>query len=359
MAKKIRQAQVQNLSEDLSLINNKKVKSTSFSGTTTKTLTVTFEDDTTITSTFSDLNTTYPALTEGQITAGTATTASTISAKILADYVNLKLSAVIRYKGTVSNYIDLPPSDREVGDLWNIENEFAVGGEDYPAGSNVAWDGTKWDILHGFIDTSAFLTEETDPKGVKSVAVSGTDNKTITITLRDDSTITGSFTDKDTLYTAGNGLTLTGGAFSLPVTVTGSGTYVSSVTQTANGLTVNLGTPPNTNTTYPAGTTGDLETGSSSTNMVWSASVLTGFLNAISVTVSHSLITVTGGMISGGNVTISPTPVPGNKNRVLLFLNGVKQPLGAYSMNGNNIVLVQASLPTPIIADDEIEVYYI
>lgn len=55
---------------------------------------------------------------------------------------------------------------------------------------------------------------------------------------------------KDTQYTAGNGLTLSGTEFSLPVTLSGSGSFVSGVTQTANGLTVTLGTPPNTNTTY-------------------------------------------------------------------------------------------------------------
>ena len=41
-----------------------------------------------------------------------------------------------------------------------------------------------------------------------------------------------------TTYTAGNGLTLSGTAFSLPVTTSGSGNVVSSVTQTANGISV-------------------------------------------------------------------------------------------------------------------------
>ena len=42
-----------------------------------------------------------------------------------------------------------------------------------------------------------------------------------------------------TTYTAGNGLTLSGTAFSLPVTTSGSGNVVSEVTQTTNGITVN------------------------------------------------------------------------------------------------------------------------
>ena len=45
----------------------------------------------------------------------------------------------------------------------------------------------------------------------------------------------------NTTYTAGNGLTLSGTAFSLPVTTSGSGNVVSEVTQTTNGITVNKG----------------------------------------------------------------------------------------------------------------------
>src|SRR5690606_35856409 len=50
----------------------------------------------------------------------------------------------------------------------------------------------------------------------------------------------------NTTYSAGNGLTLSGTTFSLPVTVSGSGSFVQSVAQNTNGITVTLGTPPNT-----------------------------------------------------------------------------------------------------------------
>lgn len=76
----------------------------------------------------------------------------------------------------------------------------------------------------------------------------------------------------DTTYSAGNGLTLTGTQFSLPITITGTGTYVQSVAQTANGIIVTLGTPPNT--TYSAGTQALLEAGTNTSNRVWSAKVL-------------------------------------------------------------------------------------
>lgn len=55
----------------------------------------------------------------------------------------------------------------------------------------------------------------------------------------------------DTIYSAGAGLTLTGTVFSLPITTLGSGSFIKSLTQTANGITVNLDTPPNTIYTHP------------------------------------------------------------------------------------------------------------
>ncbi|WP_300685373.1 hypothetical protein [Chryseobacterium sp.] len=48
----------------------------------------------------------------------------------------------------------------------------------------------------------------------------------------------------DTTYSAGNGLTLTGTSFSLPVATSGTGNVVTGVTQTPNGITVNLGSVP-------------------------------------------------------------------------------------------------------------------
>ncbi len=61
------------------------------------------------------------------------------------------------------------------------------------------------------------------------------------------------FTDTNTTYTAGNGLTLSNTEFSLPVATTGTGNVVTGVTQTANGITVTRGNVIDTNTTYTAG----------------------------------------------------------------------------------------------------------
>lgn len=308
MAQKIRQQQVQNLAENLLALGNKDVASMAFSGTTTKTLTTTFVDGTTTTATFTDLNTTYPGLTAALLAAGTDTTESTIQAKILVDYINSRLSAVYVWKASLP-FASLPTTGQKVGDVYNITNAFTIGSENFPAGTNVAWNGTAWDALAGFVDTSIFLTAETDPKGVQGVTVTGTDTKTITITLRDNTTITGTFTDKDTTYTKG--------------------------------------------------TAAQLTTGTDTTGQVWAAKDISDFVKALQITVKHELITVTSGMIVSGNVNITPSATILDKNRVMVFLNGVKQPLASYAMVSTTLRITQTSLPTPIIATDEIELFYI
>ncbi|ODS87313.1 MAG: hypothetical protein ABS44_11900 [Chryseobacterium sp. SCN 40-13] len=308
MAKKIRQLQVEQLVEDLAALNNKKVASIAFSGTTTKTLTITFTDGTTVSSTFTDLNTTYPALTEALLNAGTSTTDSVISAKVLADYINSRLSAVYTWKASVA-FAGLPTTGQKVGDVYNITNAFTLGGENYPAGTNVAWNGTGWDPLAGFLDTSIFLTAETDPKGVKSIAITGGATKTVAITLRDDTVISGTFADIDTTYTKG--------------------------------------------------TLAQLNAGTDTTGQVWAAKDISDFVKALQIVVKHEVTAVTAGMIVSGKVTITPSTTITDKTRVMVFLNGVKQPLSAYAIVAAKIELTQASLATPVIATDEIEIFYI
>ena len=55
-----------------------------------------------------------------------------------------KLSAGMHYKGTVASYSNLPSSDNQVGDLYNVTD----------TGSNYAWDGTAWDKMSENIDLS-------------------------------------------------------------------------------------------------------------------------------------------------------------------------------------------------------------
>ena len=63
------------------------------------------------------------------------------------------LAAVMSYKGTKANYAALPASGNITGDVWHLTD----------TGAEWAWDGSSWQELGTAIDTSSFLTSETDP----------------------------------------------------------------------------------------------------------------------------------------------------------------------------------------------------
>lgn len=68
------------------------------------------------------------------------------------------ISNIYKFKGTKTNYADLPTTDRVIGDVWNITNADAEHG--IKAGDNVAWNGTVWDNLSGTVDLSAYATKD-------------------------------------------------------------------------------------------------------------------------------------------------------------------------------------------------------
>lgn len=63
-------------------------------------------------------------------------------------YVDAAVSAVYKYKGSVSTEAELPEDSQVTGDVWNVED----------TGMNVAWDGTKWDKLGSVVDLSGYAT---------------------------------------------------------------------------------------------------------------------------------------------------------------------------------------------------------
>ena len=71
------------------------------------------------------------------------------------DEVDGLMSAVYRYKGTVSTYAELPSTGRKTGDVYNVETADSTHG--IKAGDNVAWNGTAWDVLAGDIDLTAYM----------------------------------------------------------------------------------------------------------------------------------------------------------------------------------------------------------
>ena len=83
----------------------------------------------------------------------TTTTANSTYAK-KSDITN-----IYKFKGTKTNYADLPTTNRVTGDVWNITTADAEHG--IKAGDNVAWNGTAWDNLSGTVDLSAYATTST------------------------------------------------------------------------------------------------------------------------------------------------------------------------------------------------------
>lgn len=69
------------------------------------------------------------------------------------------ISNVYKFKGTKTNYADLPTTGVVTGEVWNITNADAEHG--IKAGDNVAWNGTAWDNLSGVTDLSAYATTST------------------------------------------------------------------------------------------------------------------------------------------------------------------------------------------------------
>lgn len=80
-------------------------------------------------------------------------------AKAVSD-VKADLGSALTYKGSVATYDALPKEGQAKGDTYNVEAAFEISGKKYPEGTNVAWDGTKWDPLGGVVDLSNLATKD-------------------------------------------------------------------------------------------------------------------------------------------------------------------------------------------------------
>lgn len=110
------------------------------------------------------------------------------TAKAVLDYLKNyakkdDISAVYKYKGTKTNYSELPTFGNTVGDVWNITT--ADTANHIKAGDNVVWNGTAWDNLSGTVDLSNYLQ-----KGGKQTTTSTADGGSNVYTFTDGSTIT-------------------------------------------------------------------------------------------------------------------------------------------------------------------------
>lgn len=93
---------------------------------------------------------------------------SAAQGKLLKDRID-GLGNVYKYRGTKTDISEIIAiTNAIVGDVWNVETEFSVGGKKYPAGTNVACikdtstsehTEANWDPLGGTIDLSAYATK--------------------------------------------------------------------------------------------------------------------------------------------------------------------------------------------------------
>lgn len=71
--------------------------------------------------------------------------------------VDNKTANVYRAKGSVQTYQDLPTTNNQVGDVYNVIEAY----EDYPAGTNFVWtDTSTWDALGGEISVIQGVSQE-------------------------------------------------------------------------------------------------------------------------------------------------------------------------------------------------------
>ena len=110
-----------------------------------------------------------------QVTDGLDSKVNTLSGNVhttianvqtaLTKTINDKVAVAYRYAGSCT-YAELTGKTAEfVGEVWNVTD--ANG--DFPAGTNYAWDGNKWDALGGSIDLSPYAKTEDVNKKIETI----------------------------------------------------------------------------------------------------------------------------------------------------------------------------------------------
>jgi phage-related tail fiber protein len=158
-------------------------------------------------------------------------------------YAYYRSSVGYKIEGKTDNdIVTAGGSTRSINSFWHDGN---LNPLDYvPKTRTLTINGTAYDLSAN----RSFTTPDTITRlkgGASGSLVSGD----VTLAAGANMTInqagnTITLASTDTTYSAGNGLTLTGTSFSLPVATSGTGNVVTGITQTANGITVNLATMP-------------------------------------------------------------------------------------------------------------------
>lgn len=107
-----------------------------------------------------------PAINNTLTSTSTSEALSAAQGKALNDRIS-GLGSVYRVRGTKTNLSDvLALTDAKVGDVWNVTNAFTLGGNPYPANTNVVCttatsssdhDEGNWDPLGGTVNLSIYV----------------------------------------------------------------------------------------------------------------------------------------------------------------------------------------------------------
>lgn len=165
--------------------------------------------------------------------SGNIITSTYATVSSLSEYAKkTDLTNVYRYKSTVASLADLPTSGQTAGDTYNVEAQFTYGDKVYPAGTNVAWNGTAWDPLGGTVDLSPYQTKAVGTasralitNGSGNIAVSDITSTELGyldgVTSNVQTQITSVKTTADSAKTTADAAIPQGGTLSKPLKVTG------------------------------------------------------------------------------------------------------------------------------------------
>lgn len=157
-----------------------------------------------------------------QVTDGLDSKVNTLSGNVhttitdvqtaLTKTINDKVAVAYRYAGSCT-YAELTGKTAEfVGEVWNVTD--ANG--DFPAGTNYAWDGAKWDALGGSIDLSPYAKTEDVNKKIETInqtnadlqsAIDNVSAATKTLVGNVSAATVATYATKDALQTAQENIT--------------------------------------------------------------------------------------------------------------------------------------------------------
>ena len=183
-----------------------------------------------------------------QVTDGLDSKVNTLSGNVhttianvqtaLTKTINDKVAVAYRYAGSCT-YAELPTSGSVVGEVWNVTD--ANG--DFPAGTNYAWDGAKWDALGGSIDLSPYAKTEDVNKKIETInqtnadlqsAIDNVSAATKTLVGDVSAATVATYATKDALQTAQTNITT---AYTKAISDAKAEVYTSATTFANNAVT--------------------------------------------------------------------------------------------------------------------------